>query len=720
VSIPSACLRSDRAVRGLLAVALFAGGLGGGCRGRARPDVLLISIDTTRADRLGCYGYGLPTTPNIDALAAEGALFTRAFATNPITLPSHSSLMTGTYPMFHGVRDNGTYVLRSDVTTLAEVLSAQGYDTGGVVGSFVLDSQFGLDQGFALYDDDVGREWSEDELAARTAHAFGFAERKANLVTTAGVRFIERPRRGPYFAWLHYFDPHQPINPPEPYRSRFADGYDAEIAFADEQIGQVFAALKKRGTYDDTLIVVTADHGEGLMEHGEPSHSLLVFDTTLHVPLIVKLPGQKPGRRVETLASLVDVMPTVLSALGLRVPAEVQGVSLLPWIRGAAPDARRTVYMESLLPRLVCGWGELRAIRSATEKLIWGPKPRLFRVSEDPGEVFDLAEKEPATVARLKAELEKALGAWTRPISQGSVSAPDAETVRRLAALGYVAGSVAASRGIRESLEGNEGRVDPYDKQSIFNLWTTALDDLRMGQVFQAIRKLEGIVAEDPKNTAALTSLATVYVRHARRPADAMKLYERSLAIDPYQEEALFYVARMRLAHGEADRALEDCQAILKFEPMSVAGLSCAGLALQTLGRTDEARLVLRQALEVDPASMSTLMTLGALEGRVGRHEEAGRYLMRARELQPNHPAVLYDLAVWYLQGGNRQEAAAQLRRVLLASPNDSDAQYVLGKILLEDGERDQARALLESAQKLTSRPERRAAISEMLQTLSP
>jgi arylsulfatase A-like enzyme/Flp pilus assembly protein TadD len=703
-----------------LALALAALALAGACRGRGRPDVVLITLDTTRADHLGSYGYPHPTTPNLDALAAEAAVFTRAFTTNPITLPAHSSLMTGTYPMFHGVRDNGTYVLRGDVTTLAEVLSSRGYETAAFVGAFVLDSQFGLDQGFALYDDDVGRDWSQDELAARTARAFGFAERRANLVTSAAARWVEGPRRGPFFAWLHYFDPHQAVNPPEPHRSRFVDGYDGEIAFADEQIGQFLATLKKRGTYDDTLIVVTADHGEGLMEHSEPSHSLLVFDSTMHVPLIVKLPGEKSGRRVDGLASLVDVAPTILAALGVAIPRDVQGQSLLPWIRGTTPDPRRMVYMESLLPRLVCGWGELRVIRTAAEKLIWGPAPRLYRVAEDPGEVYDLAAREPATVERLKVQLEGALRTWTRPASEGSVSAPDAETVRKLAALGYVAGSAEASRGIQESLAGLEGRVDPHDKQRLFNLWTTALDDLRTNQAFEAIRKLETVVGQDPGNTSALTSLATVYLHHARRPARAQELYEKSLSIDPYQEEARYYLARIQLARGDAAAAAEHCRVILKVEPRSVPGYSCMGLALQALGRTDEARIHLEMGLEVDPDSVTLLMALGALEGRDGRHAQAGRHLLRAQELQPNHPVVLYDLAIWYLQGGDRKAALSRLRRVVAARPEDADALYVLGKILFEEGEEAQARASLELASRLARNPERRAAIDEMLERLSP
>jgi arylsulfatase A-like enzyme/Flp pilus assembly protein TadD len=719
VSIPSVCRRSERPP--LVAAALLAALLGVGCGGRPRPDVLLITLDTTRADHLSAYGYPLPTTPVLDGLAGEGFLFTRAYTTNPITLPAHSSMLTGTYPLFHGVRDNGTYVLRDDVTTLAEVLSSQGYDTGAFVASFVLDSRFGLTQGFGLYDDDVGTDWTREEVAARTPQTFGFPERKASLLTAAANRWLRRPRRRPYFAWLHYFDPHYPLNPPEPHRSRFAEDYDAEIAFADEQIGQVLQTLKQRGTYENTLIVVVGDHGEGLMDHSELSHSLLIFDSTMHVPLIVKLPGPKtPARRVEALSSVVDVMPTILSVLGIAVPRDVQGQSLLPALKGAPADERRAIYMESLLARLTSGWGELRGIRIGGEKLIWGPKPRLYRVADDPGEVYDLAAREPATVARLEKELQGALRTWSRPTAPASVAAPDADTVGRLAALGYVAGSTEAARGIRENLEDVKGRVDPHDKQRLFELWAAALDDVRMGLALDAIRKIEEVLAGDPTNTAALTTLAGLYLEQARQPVKAVELYEKSLALDPYQEEAHYAMSRIRRAQGDLAGALEHCRAILRFEPRSVRGLSEMGTVLQSMRRTSEAQRYLEQALEVDPDHPRTLLALGALHGRAGRQAEAWKYLKKVQDLEPNHPAVLYDVAIWHYQAGNVEEALSHLQRVVTLNPADPDAHYVLGKLLREQGEPARARVALERARTLASTADRRRMIDELLHTLPP
>ena len=721
MSIPSVSRRSDaRLAAGLL----LAASLGAGCRGRqATPNVLLITMDTTRADHLGCYGYGKPTTPNIDALAAESALFTHAFATNPITLPSHSSIMTGTYPLFHGARDNTTYVLRDDVTTLAEVLASRGYDTAAFVSSFVLDSRFNLDQGFALYDDHIEAAWSKDEIAAQAAHAFGFGfeERKASVTTAPVVEWLRKPRRQPFFAWVHYFDPHHPMNPPEPQRSRFESPYDGEIAFVDEQIGKLLEVLRQQRRYDDTLVVVTADHGEGLMDHGEPSHSLLIFDTTMHVPLILKVPGEKPGLRVETLASSVDIMPTILTALGVPVPHEVQGVSLLPWLRGAPPDRHRQIYMESLVGRLTCGWGELRGLHSLDEKLIWGPKPRLYRVGSDPGEVYDLAEREPESVARLKAQLQAALHTWGRPaVDPASMAAPDAETLRKLASLGYVAGSPQAARGVTESLDGQEGRVDPHQKQRVFDTWALALDDLQGQMPFEGIRKLEGVVSEDPGNTIALTTLATAYMLEAHQPKRAAELYQRSLALDPYQESAHLRLARLLRLDKDYAGAERHLRAILEFAPRSVDALTELGHVLRAQARDEEARTCFELAAEIAPRDLDALLALGVLHAQAKRHDEAGVYLKRALALGPAGPELLYNVGIWYLQGGDVKAAISSLSRAAAQAPRSADVQYVLGKLLYEQGETQQARQALERARALTKDADRLARIDQMLANSQP
>jgi arylsulfatase A-like enzyme len=471
-------------------ILLVAAALLSSCAGDDRPNVLLITLDTTRADHLGCYGYGPPTTPNIDRIAAESWVFDHVYATNPITLPSHTSIMTGTYPMAHGTRDNSPFVVPDRVTTLAEVLEQAGYETAAIVASFVLDSRFNLDQGFDSYEDNVGAQWSIDEVRVRAANEFGFSERKANLVTAAALDWLERPHRRPFFLWLHYFDPHEPINPPEPHQSRFTEAYDAEVAFADEQLGRFLDALRRHGELDSTIVIITADHGEGLTDHDEPTHSLLIFDSTMHVPLIIRPPGGRPSSRIAPIASIVDIAPTLLDMLGIEIPAEVQGRSLVPVMGGGADWPDRFVYMESLVARLQCGWGELRGLRSGTEKLIHGPKPRYYRVDTDPQEIYDLASQQPQRMAELTSELDRALEHWRGP-ETAAVTAPlDDSALAKLQALGYIAGSVAAPVGLDRSLATDAALDDPHDMQRLFNLFSIALEDLRRGEHLVGIRRL--------------------------------------------------------------------------------------------------------------------------------------------------------------------------------------------------------------------------------------
>jgi tetratricopeptide (TPR) repeat protein len=376
--------------------------------------------------------------------------------------------------------------------------------------------------------------------------------------------------------------------------------------------------------------------------------------------------------------------------------------------------------MESLLPRLTCGWGELRGIRIGGDKLIWGPKPRLYRVATDPGEVYDLAEREPETVARLEKELRGALRTWSRPSSTASLAGPNAEAAGRLAALGYVAGSAEAARGIQESLDDVRGRTDPLDKQRLFNLWASALEDIRVGLNLEAIRKLEDVIANDPRNTSAMTTLAGLYLEQARQPLKAVELYEKSLAIEPFQEEAHYSLARIERARGNLPAALEHGRAILRFEPRSVRTLTELSLIVQAMGRPAEAQQYLEQALAVDPDHAPALLAMGALYGRAGRQAEAWKYLKKAENLEPDHPAVLYDVAVWYLQEGNLKEARSRLSRVVAMKPTDPDAFYVLGKVLREQGENALARIALEKARGLAYTNDRRRRIDEMLQSLPP
>jgi arylsulfatase A-like enzyme/tetratricopeptide (TPR) repeat protein len=678
------------------------------------PNVVLITLDTTRADHLGCYGYPNDTTPVIDELAKNATIFSNAFSTNPITLPAHTSIMTGTTPLHHGVRDNSTYVVPDEVETLAEVLSANGWSTAAFVASFVLDSRFNLDQGFESYDDDIESDWSYDELAKRERNAFGFSERKASLVATSAVEWLRQAPSDPFFTWLHFFDPHQPIDPPEPHRSIHSYGYDAEIAFVDEQIGRFLSTLEQTGREDRTLIVIVGDHGEGLLDHDEPTHSLLIFDSTMQVPLIIREPGQQHGLVVDGIASIVDVMPTILELVGIDAPPDVQGRSLVPLINGEPAEADRAVYMESLVARLQSGWGELRGLRTASEKLIHGPAPRLYRVDEDPGEVYDLAATRPEDVDRLTTRLQAFIDASARE-GAGTPGLPDEEARRMLESLGYVVSPVRVTRGLSNDLDEVSGMADPHAKRHLFDLHSVALESIRTGSYFDGIRQLEAVIASDPANAGAITDLASAYLIYGLQPAKARELFERSLALNEHQEQAHYFMARLCESQGDLNGARAHAEAILAFEPQSYGALYELGRIFHSRGEVELASEYFLRAVDVDPSNLSAIMALATLHARRHENDQADRYFEMAIAIDPANPEVLYNLGIWFMQLGQSDEALAALRRAVLANPNDRDAHYVIGKLLFERGDLDEAQAALQTARAPSVGGDRLAKIDELL-----
>ncbi|MEM7052884.1 MAG: sulfatase, partial [Acidobacteriota bacterium] len=407
----------------------------------ARWSVLLVTFDTTRADHLGAYGHQAARTPVLDRLAAEGVLFEQALAPVPITLPSHSSLMTGKVPPAHGVRDNGLFVLGEEQVTLAERLRGAGYRTAAAIGAYPLLARFGIAQGFELFDDHLGTPY-EDLYGQRVLpkERLFFDERPAARVNAAALPWLEDHADEPFFLWLHYFDPHHPHEPPAPYDQLFAhDLYDGEIAYADESLGKVIEHLERLGVADRTVVVMTSDHGEGRGEHEETTHSLLTYQSTLHVPLIVRWPEGPRGRRIGNRVSTIDVLPTVLDLLDLEVPEDIQGQSLLPLLddEKEGHDRRRELYAETLSPRLSRGWGELRSLVVDGKKYIHGPRPELFDLDGDPRELDDLIDRQPELAAALRGRLERYLERHAARDLDSSV-AVDEETVRRLQALGYL------------------------------------------------------------------------------------------------------------------------------------------------------------------------------------------------------------------------------------------------------------------------------------------
>src|ERR1039458_6194701 len=427
-------------------------------------NVVLITIDTLRADHVGCYGYKQIKTPNIDGLAADGTRFARAFAVVPVTLPSHTTMLTGTYPMLSGMHDFSVNKLSPTQPTMASVLKQAGYATGAVIAAAVLDSRFGLNQGFDFYYDhfDFSRlsEANLDEM-----------ERPGNVVADVVLDWLGKNSQKKFFLWMHLYDPHFQYNPPEPYKHEYAaQPYDGEIAFADEQVGRLVRYLKEKGIYQNTVIVLAGDHGEGLGEHGEKTHGFFIYNATMHVPLIIRVPGSPGGRTVAEPVSLVDLMPTMLGAVGVEVPAQVQGKSLLARVGGGDAEMAerdRSVYGETFLPRLHFNWSELRGAENTKYHFIDAPRPELYDLAKDPGELHNLLGEKKAVAEEMRAKLTAMIRDYSAGKELAEKTGLDPALMERLKALGYAAfsGGSDPSMSSRE-LPDPKDRIEAYEEFS--------------------------------------------------------------------------------------------------------------------------------------------------------------------------------------------------------------------------------------------------------------
>src|SRR5436853_1598931 len=409
--------------------------------GNPTTNVVIVTIDTLRADHLGCYGYKHIRTPNIDALAADGVRFERAYTPVPVTLPAHTAIFTGSYPMLSGIHDFSANKLNPQQPTLASALKEHAYSTAAIIGSAVLDSRFGLNHGFDFYYDhfDFNRllETNLDEM-----------ERPGNVVADVALDWLSKNYQKKFFLWMHLYDPHYPYRPPAPYSEEYRDRpYDGEIAFADAQVGRLIEFLKNKGLYQNTLIILSGDHGESLGEHGVKTHGFFIYNATLHVPLIIHLPGDMHARTVANLVNLADLMPTVLAALNIQIPAQVQGQSLLPLMSPKKEDTARSLYAETFLPRLHFNWSELRGVETETYHFIDAPKPELYDLRKDPGETHNLFAEKKAVTEEMRVRLAKLIQQYTAGQELAEKTGLDPALMERLKSLGYAGVSGGSDSG---------------------------------------------------------------------------------------------------------------------------------------------------------------------------------------------------------------------------------------------------------------------------------
>ncbi len=618
-------------------------------------NVLLITIDTLRQDRVGAYGNHNGLTPNIDRLAAAGIRFAHAFSPAPLTLPAHASILTGLLPRHHGIHSNTRFRLDNHVPTLATALKGAGYRTGAFVGAFVLDSRFGLNQGFDEYDDRLPRS----ERAS-----FHFAERRgAEVVTAAGNWILSPPAATgtPWFAWVHLFDPHAPYDAPLEYRAGRTP-YDAEVAYTDAMLGQLLARLKAGHALDTTLVVLTADHGESLGDHGEMTHGLFAYDSTLAVPLIVNAPSIAPAV-VDAPVSHPDLTPTILDLLGLAPPGSVDGQSLV-----RSPSTDRPLYFEALDASLTRGWAPLRGIIQNGWKYIDLPDAELYDLGTDPGEQHNRVDRDPHADL-LKRALRLASGA--------EVTAPrmamEPEAAARLRSLGYSTGSSA-----RTTTAGD----DPKRMVGLNERFNTALTTFDEGQPQAALAAFLAILRERPDFVAARASASTVLTATGRQ-REAIDLLREGLRQQTDSPELL---AKLGAALGAAGDAAGSIDA---FERARRAGnddpdvLNQLAIVLAGNGRANEARAIFQSLIDRNPGAATAWFNLGLFELQSRRRDEAVAALRRATAIDSSYGDAWNALGA-ALVDRDTPGAIDAWRRAERLLPRDYDLLFNLGVTLAD------------------------------------
>jgi len=649
--------------------------------GGVRPDdlnLLLVTLDTTRADRIHAYGFDAVETPNLDRLAREGVLFEQAVSPAPLTLPAHSSIFTGTFPPAHGVRDNGGFFLDESQTTLAERLQARGLATGGFVGAYVLDHKWGIAQGFQTYFDDF-------DLSKYQSLSLGSVDRPGNEVADKALAWLDTIGSKRFFGWVHFYDAHSPYDPPEPFKSRYAGHpYVGEIAFVDSQLGRLLAYLDAHHLADRTVVVVMGDHGESLGEHGEGTHGFFVYQATMHVPLLIRAPyDAMAGRRVADTVRSIDILPTALELLGVKPSDPLEGTSVVPLMTGATKELGLAAYSEAIYPRFHFGWSDLRALTSGRYKFVAAPRPELYDLQQDPGELHNVYPERQALGDRMNQELialEQRMAKGAAAPKAAVEVDPDARA--RLAALGYVGTFVTALAPDRAGL------ADPKDKIQLFNLMTQARETARHDKESdEGLHALERVVAEDPNVIDAWFMLGNEYYRR-RQFARAIEQFTRALALKPDYDLVVINMANAYRALGRDREAMIGYRRFMELDPKNAQIRYEAAQILIDDGKLDEARRELTQALVLEPKLAAARNALGVLALRRGDLAGAEREIRAAIAEKPDVRLAHYNLALLAEQQGDLVRAVAEYQKEIELHPNSYKAAFNLGRLYEGRGDR--------------------------------
>ena len=613
-----------------------------------RPSLLLITVDTLRADRVSREPDSI--TPVLDRLAKEGVLFERAIVQVPITLPSHASILTGAYPFYHGMRDVGGIKLKDERETITEILKDYGYQTAAFVSSFALDSTWGLDQGFEIYHDNF-------DLSDYQGVGFNAVERRGDHTVDLVLKWLEEdfdPQK-PLFLWVHLFDPHDPYEPPSPYRERFAAApYDGEVAFVDEQIGRLLESYRATGRYESSLIVVMGDHGEGLGEHGEETHGFFIYNSTLHIPFLMRFPGgEYAGQRIEQVVESVDVAPTILQQLRLPRGKEMQGKGLIGALRRKGTSQSTGGYGESFYAKYHFGWSSLSSYQDDRYKFILTAKKEFYDLQEDPGETRNLYESQTALAEQYRNRLEQRVEKYRNkePLPDQKLDEMDTQSRQRLQALGYITLSSGKSLEVDDS-----ERPDPKDKIEIFSRIRKSTIATEKGDFSTSINLLAGVIAKDPDIYSVRYLQGFNYFRTGRFMA-AVGEFKAALKISPNSTEAINSLAQsyssLRL-NRESRIAFERLVAL---EPESPRGYVGIGAALLREKKATEAELQFKRAIALGDNALARIGLGRALVAQ-GKIDEGIVQFQAVVSRYPGSAEAHQLLAYSYSQKGMDAEAS--------------------------------------------------------------
>ena len=606
-------------------------------------NVIVVTIDTLRADRLKCYGYSKIETPNLDRLANRGVLFENAVAQVPITPPSHASIFTGTYPTVHQVRNVGGFSLDASHPTLAKILQQKGWQTAAILGSAVLARTTGLNQGFQTYDDNM----HGTEIGGNSP------QRRAGEVVDRAIRWLEQQSDGkPFLLWVHLYDPHSPYEPPSPFKEEYADRpYDGEIAYTDKELGRFLEAVERKSPPERTLLTVISDHGEGLSEHGEYSHGVFIYDSTIRIPWILVGPGVPVGVRIKEQVRTIDLLPTLLALLGGETPTACQGVILVPAFTGQ--HVRTTYsYAESLIPKIDMGWAELRGMRTSKWKYIRAPRSELYDLENDPQEMANVIQRYPAEAQKLENQLNELTSTGPgKPAELVRSQTISAETEEQLRSLGYVAA------GVAHSFELTGQGVDPKDRVHILKLLDEATTSQKKTSPTQRIQILRQALKEDPTNSMIYFLLGEGYEVN-QRDNEALEIYQSAIRHQINGASRIYFrMGKVYGRHGKMDAAIASFEKAMELDPSDIEIQNKLSVAYLLSGRNGQAERLLKSMLLLNDENAQAHNSMGWIALNKKDPRTARQHFDRALQLDPDLMEAYINLGMLYKDEGDYDRA---------------------------------------------------------------